>query len=92
MNTATVDTNIHIYARTTDLRTVRFSRRSSSAVPVRVCREMARAGIFRLDVSEAIPDETIGVLRDKFAWDGCMNRRMQGRLSGSNTTTPFRES
>jgi uncharacterized protein len=31
---------------------------------------MARVGIFRLDVSETIVDETVGVLRDKFGWDG----------------------
>jgi putative PIN family toxin of toxin-antitoxin system len=31
---------------------------------------MAGAGIIRLDTSDAILDETIGVLRDKFHWDG----------------------
>ena len=31
---------------------------------------MARAGIIRVDTSDAILDETIGVLRDKFGWDG----------------------
>jgi putative PIN family toxin of toxin-antitoxin system len=31
---------------------------------------MARAGTIRFDTSDAIPDETIGVLRDKFRWDG----------------------
>lgn len=31
---------------------------------------MARARSLRIDVSDAIPDETIGVLRDKFGWDG----------------------
>jgi predicted nucleic acid-binding protein len=30
----------------------------------------ARAGIIRLDTSDAILDETIGVLRDKFGWKG----------------------
>jgi hypothetical protein len=31
---------------------------------------MARLGKMRLDISDAILDETIGVLRDKFGWDG----------------------
>jgi putative PIN family toxin of toxin-antitoxin system len=31
---------------------------------------MARTGKIRSDTSEAIMDETIGVLRDKFGWDG----------------------
>ena len=31
---------------------------------------MARFGIFRLDVSDAILDEMVGVLRDKFKTDG----------------------
>jgi uncharacterized protein len=31
---------------------------------------MARAGAIRMDTSEAILAETIGVLRDKFGWDG----------------------
>lgn len=31
---------------------------------------MARAGRFRLDISEAILDEVVEVLRDDFGWDG----------------------
>ena len=31
---------------------------------------MARAGAIRMDTSEAILAETMGVLRDKFGWDG----------------------
>lgn len=31
---------------------------------------IGRAGIIRIDTSDAILDETIGVLRDKFGWDG----------------------
>ena len=31
---------------------------------------MARSGVIRMDTSEAILAETIGVLRDKFGWDG----------------------
>jgi putative PIN family toxin of toxin-antitoxin system len=31
---------------------------------------MARAAMFRLDVSDAILDETLGVLREKFRWEG----------------------
>lgn len=31
---------------------------------------MARAGMFRIDVSDAILDEVVTVLRDDFRWDG----------------------
>src|SRR5437868_128823 len=31
---------------------------------------MGRAGMVRIDSCDAILDETIGVLRDKFGWDG----------------------
>ena len=31
---------------------------------------MARAGMFRIDVSDAILDELVTVLRDDFRWDG----------------------
>jgi putative PIN family toxin of toxin-antitoxin system len=31
---------------------------------------MARSGLLRIDTSDAILDETIGVLRDKFGWEG----------------------
>lgn len=31
---------------------------------------MARAGMFRIDVSDAILDELLTVLRDDFRWDG----------------------
>jgi len=31
---------------------------------------MARAGAIRIDTSDAILAEVIGVLRDKFGWDG----------------------
>jgi predicted nucleic acid-binding protein len=31
---------------------------------------MARAGVFRIDVSDAILDEPVSVLRDDFKWDG----------------------
>lgn len=30
---------------------------------------MARAGVIRIDVSDAILDELVGVLRDDFAWE-----------------------
>jgi hypothetical protein len=30
---------------------------------------MGRVGLIRVDISDAILDETLGVLRDKFAWD-----------------------
>src|SRR5450759_1676854 len=31
---------------------------------------MAQSGVIRIDISEAILDETIRVLREKFGWDG----------------------
>jgi hypothetical protein len=31
---------------------------------------LARAGRLRIDISDAILDETFGVLRDKFGWEG----------------------
>lgn len=31
---------------------------------------MARMGIIRVDISDAILSETVGVLRDKFGWEG----------------------
>jgi len=31
---------------------------------------MGRAGLIRIDTSEAILEETLGVLRDKFGWGG----------------------
>lgn len=32
--------------------------------------EMSRTGSLRIDISDAILEEIIGVLRDKFAWEG----------------------
>ena len=57
MISATFDSNIYISA-------FQFNGLGSRLLG------MARAGIFRLDVSDAILDEVIGVLRDKFVWDG----------------------
>ena len=56
MNSATFDSNIYISA-------LQFGGLGARLLG------MARVGMFRLDVSEAILDETIGVLRDKFAWE-----------------------
>lgn len=57
MKTATLDSNIYISA-------LEFG-----GIGARLLG-MARMGIFRLDVSHAIVDETIGVLHEKFHWDG----------------------
>lgn len=57
MSSATFDTNIYISA-------LQFGGLSARMLG------MARVGMFRLDVSDAILDEMTGVLRDKFRWDG----------------------
>lgn len=41
---------------------------------------MARAGAIRIDTSAAILTETLGVLRDKFGWEGYRLRFAQGAL------------
>lgn len=57
MVSATLDTNVYVSA-------LQFG-----GIAARLM-EMARAGKMRLDASDAILDETIGVLRDKFGWEG----------------------
>lgn len=57
MGSATLDTNIYVSA-------LEFG-----GIGARVLG-MARAGEFRLDVSGAILDELVTVLRDDFNWDG----------------------
>jgi putative PIN family toxin of toxin-antitoxin system len=54
---ATLDTNIYVSA-------LEFRGAGSRLF------SMARAGIIRIDTSDAILDETISVLRDKFHWEG----------------------
>jgi predicted nucleic acid-binding protein len=53
----TLDTSVYIGA----LNSSEFSHRLF---------EMARTGAIRIDTSEAILDETVRVLREKFDWDG----------------------
>jgi putative PIN family toxin of toxin-antitoxin system len=53
----TLDSNVYVSA-------LQFS-----GIGVRLLA-MARAGAIRLDTSEVILAETIGVLRDKFGWEG----------------------
>ena len=57
MISVTVDSNIYVSA-------LQFG-----GIGVRLVG-MARSGVIRVDASEAILAETIGVLRDKFGWDG----------------------
>ena len=40
----------------------------------------ARAGNIRIDISDPILDETLGVLRDKFQWNGYMIQDARGKL------------
>jgi putative PIN family toxin of toxin-antitoxin system len=54
---ATVDSNIYVSA-------LQFG-----GIGVRLVG-MARSGAIRMDTSDAILAETMGVLRDKFGWDG----------------------
>ncbi len=50
---------------------------------------MARTGIARIDISDAILDETIRVLRDKFGWDGYRLHDARLRLASfTNSVTP----
>lgn len=49
----------------------------------------ARAGNFRIDISDPIVDETIRVLRDKFRWNGYMVQDARAKLlSLSNHVSP----
>jgi putative PIN family toxin of toxin-antitoxin system len=51
---------------------------------------MARAGIIRIDISDAIIDEIIHVLRDKFGWDGYRLHDARPRLASfTNLVTPM---
>src|SRR3989442_5853852 len=46
-------------------------------------------GCIRIDISDAILDETIRVLRDKFGWDGYRLHDAKLRLAGfTNRVTP----
>jgi uncharacterized protein len=57
VTSATLDSNIYVAA-------LQFG-----GVGLRVLA-MARAGAIRIDTSDVILAETVGVLRDKFGWDG----------------------
>jgi putative PIN family toxin of toxin-antitoxin system len=50
---------------------------------------LAQAGSLRIDLSDAILDETIRVLRDKFGWDGYRLHDVRSRLINfTNRVTP----
>jgi putative PIN family toxin of toxin-antitoxin system len=52
---------------------------------------LAQAGEIRIDISDAILDETIRVLRDKFAWDGDLLHHTMLRLASfTNRVAPKR--
>jgi putative PIN family toxin of toxin-antitoxin system len=57
VTSATLDTNVYISAL-----------QYSGAGARMIC--LAKAGKLRIDTSDVILDEVVGVLRDKFAWDG----------------------
>ena len=50
---------------------------------------MAQTGVIRIDISDAILDETIRVLRDKFGWDGYRLHDARLRMASfTNRVTP----
>jgi predicted nucleic acid-binding protein len=52
---------------------------------------MARAGLIQIDVSDAILDELVGVLRDDFGWDGYRLHFAREQLAAlANRVTPAR--
>ena len=76
MITATLDTSV-------------FIRALHMGGPAALLIGHARAGNFRLDISEPILEEINRVLRDKFEWDGYMLRHARAKLlSISNLVTP----
>ena len=53
---------------------------------------MARAGVLRIDVSDAIVEELVTVLRDDFAWDGCRLHFAKEQIAGfTNRVKPTRK-
>jgi putative PIN family toxin of toxin-antitoxin system len=73
---ATLDSNVYVSA-------LQFY-----GVGVRLL-EIARAGQIRIDTSDAILDETMGVLRDKFAWAGYrLHFARAALLKYANRVTP----
>lgn len=78
MLSATFDTSVYIGA----LNSSGFGGRLFS---------MAQAGEIRIDISDAILNETIRVLRDKFAWDGYLLHDTMLRLARfTNRVAPKR--
>jgi putative PIN family toxin of toxin-antitoxin system len=50
---------------------------------------LAQTGVIRIDISDAILDETIRVLRDKFGWDGYRLHDARLRMASfTNRVTP----
>ena len=77
MISATLDSNIYISA-------LQFG-----GIGLRLL-EIARTGLFRVDISDAILDETISVLRDKFKWEGYrLHFARAALLKFANRVTPI---
>lgn len=70
MPSATADSNIYVSA-------LQFG-----GVPARFL-DLAAAGEFRLDISEAILNETLNVLRDKFHWTEADLRDAESTIAAS---------
>jgi len=69
VNSATFDSNVYVSA-------LQFGGVSARLLGI------ARLGVFRLDISEAILSETTGVLRDKFRWDGYSIQNARQMIGG----------
>lgn len=70
MLSVTLDTNIYVSALEFGGAAARFLG-------------MARAGMIRIDVSDALLDELMTVLRDDFAWEGYRLHLQENNLPGS---------
>jgi len=69
MLSATADTNIYISAFNFGGQPLRFLN-------------MARAGVFRVDISEPIIEEVLRVLRDKFEWNADRLQEVEALVAG----------
>src|ERR1035441_5346200 len=75
---ATLDTSVYIGAL------------NSSGFGSRIFT-LARTGVIRIDISDAILSETIRVLREKFGWDGYRLHDAMHKLAGiTNRVQPTR--
>jgi putative PIN family toxin of toxin-antitoxin system len=72
---ATFDTNVYI-------------RAFETGGPAISLLQNAKAGKFRIDVSDAIVDETCRILREKFKWDGYSINDVYHKMLAGNLVVP----